>query len=85
MTRRPSLPFRLALVALATLAGIAGCKSYENVEINTRKYPIGNSPSPACVDAAKRATYWCEHGVAHPGVSVEQNCQEARWDHAREC
>ena len=85
MTRRPARSFRLALVAIATLAGIAGCKSYENVEINTRKYPIGNSPSAACIDAAKRATYWCEHGVANPGVAVEGECNKARWDHAREC
>jgi hypothetical protein len=83
MTRRLSL--RLALVAMATLASIAGCKSYQNVEINTQKYPIGNSPSPACIDAAKRATYWCEHGRAYPGPAVEGECNKARWDHAREC
>jgi len=73
--------------ALALLAGMSGCevlKPYNDIEISER-YPVGNSPSEKCLDAAKRATYWCEKGVPRSNTEVQGNCLKAQWDHAHEC
>jgi hypothetical protein len=67
-----------------TLASATGCASYANIEIS-KSYPVGNHPTPECLDAAKRATYWCESGVTTSSPEVQSNCSQARWDHARAC
>lgn len=75
----------LRIVAVCvTLASAAGCAPHANIEISKR-YPVGNHPTPECVDAAKRATYWCESGATTASPDVLSNCSKARWDHARAC
>lgn len=75
----------LRIVAVfATLASATGCAPHANVEIS-KGYPVGNHPTPECVDAAKRATYWCESGLTASSPEVQSNCSKARWDHARAC
>jgi hypothetical protein len=73
--------------ALALLAGVPACSvltPHSDIEISKR-YPVGNSPSEKCLDAAKRATYWCERGVPRSDTEAQGNCLKAQWDHAREC
>jgi len=86
---KPALHSRMVRIAaaLALLAGVSGCevlKPYSDIEIS-KHYPVGNSPSEKCLDAAKRATYWCERGVPRSNTEVQGNCLKAQWDHAREC
>ena len=72
--------------AVLSLAGAAGCtlKPHADVEISKR-YEVGNSPSAECLDAAKRATYWCEGSARQMSTEAQSNCSKARWDHARAC
>jgi hypothetical protein len=72
------------LAVAAALAGLSGCVDYSKVEISKR-YPVGNSPSPECLDAARRATYWCEHGVPRSDPDTQDKCLKAQWAHARAC
>lgn len=72
------------VAVFATLASATGCTPHANVEIS-KGYPVGNHPTPECVDAAKRATYWCESGLTGSSPEVQSNCSKARWDHARAC
>ncbi len=74
------------IVLLAPLLVTAGCSlsPHANVEIHKR-YEVGNNPSAECLDAAKRATYYCESGATHASSDVQSNCSKARWDHARAC
>lgn len=74
------------ICAVLSFTGAAGCslKPHEDVEIHKR-YELGNSPSAECVDAAKRATYWCEGSARHTSADVQSKCSTARWDHARAC
>jgi hypothetical protein len=72
------------LAVAAALAGLSGCVDYSKVEISKR-YPVGNSPSPECLDAARRATYWCEHGVPRSDPDTQDKCLKAQWEHARAC
>ena len=75
------------LVGLTSLAGVTGCailSPHSDIEISER-YPVGNSPSAQCLDAAKRATYWCERGVPRSDPEAQGKCLRAQWDHAREC
>ena len=74
------------IVLLAPLLVTAGCSlsPHSDVAIHKR-YEVGNSPSPECLDSAKRATYWCESGAAHMSSDVQSRCSQARWDHARAC
>jgi len=75
----------LRIVAVfVTLASATGCAPHANIEIS-KSYPVGNDPTPECVDAAKRATYWCESGATHASPDVQSRCSQARWDHARAC
>lgn len=78
--------FARTVVLLAPLLVAAGCSvtPHADVEIHKR-YEVGNSPSPECLDAAKRATYWCERGVPRSDPEAQSNCSKARWDHARAC
>lgn len=75
------------LVGLAPLAGVTGCVDFSphsDIEISKR-YPVGNSPSAECLNAAKRATYWCERGVPRSDPEAQGKCLKAQWDHAHEC
>jgi hypothetical protein len=73
------------IVALvAAVAGLSGCVDYSKIEIS-KHYPVGNSPSPECLDAARRATYWCERGVPRSDPDTQGKCLKAQWDHARAC
>ena len=77
----------ICAVILALLVSVSGCSllsPHSDVEIS-KHYPVGNSPSEKCVDAAKRATYWCEHGVPRSDPDASGKCHKAQWDHAREC
>lgn len=78
--------FARLIVLLAPLLVTASCSlsPHSNVVISKR-YEVGNSPSAECLDAAKRATYWCESGATHASSDVQSNCSKARWDHARAC
>jgi len=75
----------LRIVAFCvTLASATGCAPHANIEIS-KGYPVGNHPTTECLDAAKRATYWCESGVTGSSPEAQSNCSKARWDHARAC
>jgi hypothetical protein len=86
MTDRRCAGFSRTLLVVAAAAGLAGCalNDYSKVEISKR-YPVGNNPSPACLDAARRATYWCERGVPRSDPDAQGKCLDAQWDHARAC
>lgn len=73
-------------VVFGAVVALSGCSlnDYSKVEISKR-YPVGNHPSPECLDAARRATYWCERGVPRTDADAEGKCLKAQWDHARAC
>lgn len=77
-----SLLRRVAVALL--LAGVTGCAPHSDIEISKR-YEVGSHPSAECLDAAKRATYWCERGVPRSDPDAQSKCSKARWDHARAC
>jgi hypothetical protein len=84
---RPPRLFRICAGILALLLGASGCSlmsPHSDIEISKR-YPVGNSPSPECLDAAKRATYWCERGTPRSDPDAQGKCLKAQWDHSREC
>jgi hypothetical protein len=72
------------VVLAAGVAGLSGCVDYSKVEISKR-YPVGNNPSPKCLDAARRATYWCERGYLRSDPDAQGKCLDAQWAHARAC
>jgi hypothetical protein len=73
------------LACVGLLLAIAGCSlDYDKIQISDR-YPVGNSPSPECVKAAKEATHWCERGTPRSDPDAQSMCSKARWDHARAC
>jgi hypothetical protein len=87
-TSRRTWPLRIVATVFVTLAGATGCSSilspHSDIEISKR-YPVGNHPTPECVDAAKRATYWCERGTTRADPDSQGKCLKAQWEHARLC
>lgn len=76
----------LAIAALAApLVLLAGCVNWDAVPISD-DFPVGASPTPECVRAAKEASYYCAR--KHQGAANAEGqykCNQARWEHARKC
>jgi len=77
----------LLLALLAPLAALGACSvtpDHESVEIIDR-FKVGPAALPACVAAAKRASYWCGRRIPSGDQFYAAKCLEAEWEYARAC